>query len=159
MGLDMYLTAERFLSRFDDNDRAARTAIADTLDNAFGTITEWDGHRVLEPQAVECAAMYWRKANAIHGWFVDHVQGGVDECQPHHVKVRELRELCDLCRHLLAHPADAPEMLPPRSGFFFGSTELDPGYWADVLYTAEGLTRLLAVPGIEEWSFRYRSSW
>lgn len=24
---------------------------------------------------------YWRKANAIHGWFVDNVQKGNDDCK------------------------------------------------------------------------------
>lgn len=28
---------------------------------------------------------YWRKANAIHAWFVKNVQGGVDNCQSHEV--------------------------------------------------------------------------
>ena len=28
---------------------------------------------------------YWRKANQIHKWFVDNVQGGIDDCRPYPV--------------------------------------------------------------------------
>lgn len=41
---------------------------------------------------------YWRKANAIHNWFVDHVQDGYDDCRYHNEVTKEvLEELLDTC--------------------------------------------------------------
>jgi hypothetical protein len=40
---------------------------------------------------------YWRKANAIHGWFVRELANGVDECQEivvPKIKMMELQALC-----------------------------------------------------------------
>jgi len=44
---------------------------------------------------------YWRKANAIHGWFVRELAGGVDECQPIHVSRENLVVLRQLCLEAL----------------------------------------------------------
>jgi hypothetical protein len=44
---------------------------------------------------------YWRKANAIHGWFVRELAGGVDECQPIHVSRENLITLRQLCLEAL----------------------------------------------------------
>jgi hypothetical protein len=43
---------------------------------------------------------YWRKANQIHKWFVDNVQGGVDDCGEYLVTEDELDELRELCKKL-----------------------------------------------------------
>ena len=40
---------------------------------------------------------YWRKANAIHNWFVQNVQDGKDECQESYVDSSKLQELYDAC--------------------------------------------------------------
>jgi len=44
---------------------------------------------------------YWRKANAIHGWFVRELAGGIDECQPIHVSRENLITLRQLCLEAL----------------------------------------------------------
>ena len=31
------------------------------------------------------ASIYWRKANAIHGWFVKNAQQGIDDCRTYSV--------------------------------------------------------------------------
>lgn len=38
---------------------------------------------------------YWRKANAIHRWFVEHVQEGEDDCQEYYVSKEKLEELLE----------------------------------------------------------------
>ena len=38
-------------------------------------------------------AGYWRKANAIHRWFVDNVQDGDDNCGTYYVSIDNLKEL------------------------------------------------------------------
>jgi hypothetical protein len=41
---------------------------------------------------------YWRKANMIHNWFVEHVQDGIDDCRYHNEVTKEtLEELLDTC--------------------------------------------------------------
>lgn len=46
---------------------------------------------------------YWRKANQIHNWFVEHVQDGEDDCCYHNEVTKELlEELLDTCEEVLA---------------------------------------------------------
>jgi len=39
----------------------------------------------------------WRKANAVHDWFVSHVQDGEDDCKEYNVELPQLQELYDTC--------------------------------------------------------------
>lgn len=154
MGLDMYLTAERYFGDWQFNDEAERSVYR-TVMNAV----DLDGFRCEgHPAAtVEVYVFYWRKANAIHKWFVDNCQNGVDECQTVSVSDEQLTVLRDLCRQVLQTRDATP--LPPQAGFFFGSAEVDKYYWQDLAYTAEGLTELLEDKRFENWQFRYHSSW
>ena len=65
-----------------------------------------DAEPALDEWARECfhdkgIAMYWRKANAIHQWFVEHVQNGEDDCGTYEVSVEQLQELRDTCMKVL----------------------------------------------------------
>ena len=40
---------------------------------------------------------YWRKANAIHKWFVDNVQDGADDCEYYEVSKEQLENLLSIC--------------------------------------------------------------
>ena len=143
MGLDMYLNAKRFLWYNEDD-------LSDTVANAF---PELKGRRVKE---VIVEAMYWRKANAIHRWFVENVQEGEDDCGAYYVSREQLAELRDLVLEVLASK-DARK-LPPQAGFFFGSTEVDKWYWQDLQSTVDGLEKVLSeFP--DKWEFEYHSSW
>lgn len=44
---------------------------------------------------------YWRKANAIHNWFVCNVQNGNDDCGTYEVKKEQLEKLLDTCKKVL----------------------------------------------------------
>lgn len=46
-------------------------------------------------------AIYWRKANAIHKWFVDNIQDGKDDCGYYDVTVDDLVKLHDTCKAVL----------------------------------------------------------
>lgn len=46
---------------------------------------------------------YWRKANAIHKWFVDNVQKGNDNCKDYRVSRRNLLNLLELVTDVLDH--------------------------------------------------------
>lgn len=154
MGLDMYVTAKRYLWDFGDhNDKA----IAESIGKQFPEIT---GYRVKQ---VEAEVMYWRKANAIHRWFVDNVQDGVDECQESYLDPKKLYELRDTCKAVLEDRSQAATLLPSKSGFFFGGTEYDEGYFDDVERTLKWLNGLLVKDAFDEkfknWDFYYQASW
>lgn len=47
------------------------------------------------------AVAYWRKANQIHRWFVENVQGGDDDCREYYVSREQLKELLTTVRTVL----------------------------------------------------------
>jgi hypothetical protein len=147
MGLDMYLTGKRHL--FRQRDQAAAETIGDLEIGANG----------MRVTGVDCEAMYWRKANAIHGWFVENVQDGTDDCREYEVTTEKLTALVDACKQALEHRDKAAEILPPTGGFFFGTTEINDWYWDKLQATVDGLTKVLENPDIGNWDFYYRSSW
>ena len=153
MGLDMYFTAKRYLWDFgDSNDKDIASAIAKMF-------PEVGDKRVKQ---VEVEWMYWRKANAIHKWFVDNLQDGVDECQDTYVSPEPLYPLRDACRVVLADHSKADTVLPAKSGFFFGGTEYDDWYFTDVQNTLKFLDEFLnkfEKGYLKGWDFYYRSSW
>ena len=65
MGLDMYLNAKRYVSNYSEADAELRDEL-DKLEPLAG----------MPIKEIVCEAMYWRKANAIHDWFVKNVQIG-----------------------------------------------------------------------------------
>jgi hypothetical protein len=44
---------------------------------------------------------YWRKANQIHAWFVDNVQGGKDDCEEYGVSRSQLGQLLAAVKEVL----------------------------------------------------------
>ena len=44
---------------------------------------------------------YWRKANAIHNWFVKNIQDGNDDCKDYTVSTYQLETLLDVIRTVL----------------------------------------------------------
>lgn len=95
---------------------------------------------------------YWRKANAIHKWFVDNVQDGVDDCETYDVSFKKLVELRELCVKSLEEKTG--DYLPPQEGFFFGGTDIDEDYFNDLRNTIEILNSL-----DPEGDYQYQSSW
>ncbi len=99
---------------------------------------------------------YWRKANAIHSWFVTNVQDGDDNCGTYYVSREQLAELLATVNDVLADHSKAPELLPTQSGFFFGSTDYDNFYFSDLEDTKNILTEALKDT---EADYEYQSSW
>ena len=153
MGLDMYFYGKRYLWNFGDrNDQVKIEAVGKLF-------PEIRGAKINE---ITAEFKYWRKANAIHAWFVKHVQEGKDECQESHVPVEKLYELRDVCAAVMADPSQAQTLLPSQSGFFFGGTEYDEHYFDDVQSTLNWLNDLLlkdALDAMKGWDFYYRASW
>ena len=153
MGLDMYFTGKRRVSSYSDPDKK----ISYNIQNEFPELQPFVDSVYPIVNEVACELMYWRKANAIHHWFVKNVQGYADDCKPYPVSRTQLTELKDVCERVLGWRELAVDLLPPIGGFFFGSTETDEHYWNDLKRTAEAATKILELP--KEWTFEYQSSW
>ena len=155
MGLDMYLTGKRYMSKYFDKDDTVRIQ---KINDAFGLEGDEDGDYSVQEVSIRVA--YWRKANAIHKWFVDKCQDGVDECQETYLSREQLQELVDVCKAVLADKSKAEELLPSASGFFFGGTYYDEWYFGDLTYTVERIEKILKDPVLDERvAFYYQSSW
>jgi hypothetical protein len=108
---------------------------------------------------VRACAVYWRKANAVHEWFVREIQDGVDECQiSRPVHPEELADLLSRCRQVLETPLLAAQLLPSVSGFFFGSTDYDEWYISDLEMTVRRLLEVYETYP-KPLVLRYQSSW
>jgi len=139
MGLDMYLNARRF---YWPNEEPKIDEIP-------------KGYHV---RRIEVEAAYWRKANAIHDWFVNNVQNGDDDCDSYPVTRDKLKALVDICKRVIAEPEKAPELLPTADGFFFGGTEFGEYYFDYLNGTVEMIENALEkFP--DNWDFEYHSSW
>lgn len=104
----------------------------------------------------------WRKANQIHNWFVENVQGGVDECHTYVVSRSQFESLLEDCQYVAEHnfdPEIAQEVLPTVSGFFFGSTDYDDVYQEDVEETINVINNILDTTDFEKEIITYQSSW
>lgn len=154
MGLDMYLTGKRYMSKYFDAEDTARI---EKVNEAFGFQGEEDAD--YNAQEVSFRIAYWRKANQIHKWFVDKCQDGVDECQETWLSREQLQELVDTCKAVLADNTKAAELLPSANGFFFGGTDYDEWYFGDLKYTVERIEKILNDPALEKCEFYYQSSW
>jgi hypothetical protein len=158
MGLDMYLTAERYLGGYSDT--ANRDIALEALGGNHPPVTSDTS------VTVTLNVAYWRKANQIHNWIVENVQGGEDDCKKHYVPLESLKELLSLCEKMLKSKSasEAEEELPTASGFFFGSTDYDDDYWRDLEDTVNQLRPLIDWIEADEkrslhWDFYYQASW
>jgi hypothetical protein len=157
MGLDMYLTAKKYL--WSDKDKEISEKVGEIVGVNSNPEKRFAGSSLVVKE-ISVDAMYWRKANAIHGWFVENCQGGVDECQETYIPREKLVELRDLCKDILENPdAERDEDLDPVDGFFFGSTEKNEWYYQDLKDTVEGITNALESLPEHEYQFFYQASW
>lgn len=146
MGLDMYLTGKRYLSKYDEKEKAQR----EELSKFFSDVD-------FQPKEVSFDVGCWRKANHIHKWFVDNIQEGEDDCKEYYVDTEKLVELLTLCKKVLETQDEAEDILPTQSGFFFGGEEYDEYYFETIKYTIEIIEK--ALKNKENLDFYYRSSW
>jgi hypothetical protein len=100
----------------------------------------------------------WRKANAIHQWFVDNVQDGEDDCQPYLVSYTKLEELLRRVDIVLKNNKMGKTILPTQEGFFFGTYEYDEYYFEYLNDTKIILEQILKEPRKKDKMY-YQSSW
>jgi len=166
MGLDMYLEREYYLYNWykkNVNEIEITHEKTNNSNNFYTFIIPLDRCKriiLMEHQ--------WRKSNAIHKWFVDHVQEGNDDCGRYWVSIDKLKELKEtLDKVLMLHydnltteelEEKCTELLPTQAGFFFGDTTYSEDYFGDIMDTLNTLDRILAEENpIGE--FYYSSSW
>lgn len=92
---------------------------------------------------------YWRKANAIHKWFVDNVQDGIDDCRQSVVTREQLNELLEVCKKVV-------ESATLIDGTISNGSHMSPetnGKWVDdyiegkVIENPEVIEKLLPTQG------------
>lgn len=171
MGLDMYLTEEKYIGKFLHKKAKDGGCIATPTKDCKITVTrifEKDGKDKknivrfkpdldISGARIVLPVFYWRKANAIHKYFVDKCGDGEDDCKPIYVSYDDLIELRDRCRLVLKDHSRASELLPTCEGFFFGSTEYDEYYFQDLKETADMIDKINLDD--DTGDFYYRASW
>lgn len=143
MGLDMYLTGTKYLWDFE-GEEGRKAKIDELFPSTVGRV-----------KGVIFEIGYWRKDNAIHNWFVQNVQEGVDECQESDVSSASLIELKKACQQAIK--GDYAEM-PTTSGFSFGTTDYDEWYTQSLEQTIQIVDDALQFEK-EGGYITYQSSW
>lgn len=151
MGLDMYLSAKKYISTYREENKE----VIDKLNVVFNIVSDED-YTVDE---VSFRVAYWRKANQIHQWFVENCQDGEDDCKEYYVGRVQLEQLRDLCEQVLANKDKADELLPSQSGFFFGDTDYNEWYFIGLEKTVSRIDKILNDPALTDTDFYYQSSW
>ena len=157
MGLDMYLSRKYHIKNWnflEDKDRHAITITKGGKPSAIQTSKITD---------VITEEMYWRKANAIHNWFVNNVQDGNDNCNEYHVPREQLVKLLSIVNEIIKDHTKASELLPTSEGFFFGDTNYNDSYFSDLEDTQKILSVILLrennLSDRARGEFYYQSSW
>lgn len=210
MGLDMYLSRTKTMGYSIPQIRLAESYLGleqflSANPDKHYTLKEWNGkedadvdHELVEKirpmmgrYGISEDVGYWRKANAVHNWFVTHIQDGNDDCGEYIVSKEDIESLLDTCEQVLASSklvkgtvnngftvdkngkytpiteegetvddaSVADELLPTCSGFFFGSTDYDSYYIADIKNTASICRKVLDTTNWDEEVITYQSSW
>lgn len=135
MGLDMYLFRRKKLRENDE---------------------EYN-NLVMESQK---EVMYWRKANQVRQWFVDHTELEVnDNCRDILVSKETLEQLRNDCATVLTNHSKSTELMPTSSGFFFGGTEYDEWYYLDLKNTVEAVDQILTETDFDTEDIIYTEWW
>ena len=116
MGLDMYLTGDKF--------HAGGVFNKETREYEPVEPTYVDGFK-LSSERLELG--YWRKNAPLHTLIVNRFANGKDDCQPIDLDEEQLREIASLLRSK-ALPTDEQS-----GGFFFGDEE----WWAECRKNAD----------------------
>ena len=187
MGLDMYL--ERY-PRYKSYTPADACLVYYHLNyeaeyEDLPPEEDWEGLNNMYKSRDEVG--YWRKANAIHQWFVNRVQDGMDDCGYHREVTKSdllaLRKICqkilDKCElvdgeiisywdsdfkphyvpgKIVKNQHICEELLPTQRGFFFGDTNYTEYYLDDVRETLEIVENALDTD-FENYAIYYVSSW
>lgn len=76
--------------------------VPEYIDEYYHRYSSWDTEKKYGFKNIFQNVAYWRKANQIHNWFVNNVQGGEDDCGTYEVPKEQLKELIDVCNRVLS---------------------------------------------------------
>lgn len=99
MGLDMYMERRRYIgNKYRDEDQKIKVTVPEP-DKAFIPIrTPIEEDKITN---ITEEVGYWRKANAIHRYFVENAGGGEDNCQEMWLSPDVIKELYRRCKEVL----------------------------------------------------------
>lgn len=92
MGLDMYLEKTTYVGNEYRESVHYKPMVG---------VTNIEGIKQERITSIVEQVAYWRKANAIHKWFVENVQDGVDDCKRYYVSKEDLQKLLDTVNEVL----------------------------------------------------------
>lgn len=180
MGLDMYLSKKTYVKYWEHKG----------ADNYKITVTKNGERTAIDPKRISFITeelMYWRKANQIHGWFVNHCTEIIPDVQ-YIVTLDNLKALLEDCYQVLDLLKTAPKkkvevhtgwangestyvdvevydseevmkIMPPTSGFFFGSEEINEWYIESITETISFIEKELASNPDDYEEYEYYASW
>jgi hypothetical protein len=182
MGLDMYLYKRTYVKKWEHQSD----------ENSFDVTVKRGGktYPKIQPERIsyiEEQIMYWRKANQIHGWFVDNTSVLEEEVK-YSVTKQDLENLLNTCEQVLEIlnkskkkviqvengwssgertfcdvdvfdcEDEIMDLLPPTQGFFYGSSDINTYYEDTINETVRFLER--EIPLCDEYDeFEYYASW
>jgi hypothetical protein len=121
MGLDMYLERRHYVKNWPHMTPAERHTVIVKKGGETVPASEIDPAKVSHIiEDVGC----WRKANAIHRWFVDNVQDGNDDCKEYYVSREKMQELLDIVNKVLAAAQLVNGQI--QNGYTFKDGEKEP---------------------------------
>ena len=121
MGLDMYLSRKTYVKNWSFYKPEEMYDITITKNGK-----PVDSINVAKISYIEEEIAYWRKANAIHNWFVENVQEGADDCDTYYVDESKLKELVDICKKIISTTVLI-------DGKVKNGQRLEDGEWIDIL--------------------------
>lgn len=146
MGLDMYLYKKFHINEIEN------------LNTNEPIIVNGCEYYLNPCDMITVEVAYWRKANAIHKWFVENCCDFNDDCCEHYVSRLKLEELLNTCKEIMENKNMAEKLLPTQEGFFFGDTDYNDSYYDDIELTIEQITNILKTSEPSDY-FVYQASW
>lgn len=151
MGLDMYLYERHYLPSKSTKKGFMKTnQLTIKVPKCFGS-EELVKKKLKNVKYIDCEVGYWRKANAIHQYFLDKCTNPNSDEDANGKDLfpsnTDLLELKQICLELLGcygkkFKDKAEELLPTSSGFFWGGLEYDKWYRADLRNTIKIINKL-----------------
>lgn len=85
-----------------DEDKVRKDKLDEVEANIKTRYSAWDTEKEYGHDGVSEGVAYWRKANAIHKWFVENTANGIDNCEPVIVSKEQLEELLNRAKRVKA---------------------------------------------------------
>lgn len=100
--------------------------------------------------------IYWRKANQIRRWIVDHAGYPPQaNCEPFVLTKDVLNRLIDDSIRVLVDHDIAVDVMPTSDGFFFGNTDIFEWYFQQLAETVRDVSALIAGTNFDEEEIVY----